>query len=474
MKNVIKKMGNSGFFYLPFKVFEGALGVFALSLYTRIFGEKVFGSYSVINASTMLIAILCIAWLRFVTVRYIRDYSSGESRAVFMSTVLFGYVVSLAVGALLLFLNISLVTGGINLKDILFYALFYVGYTFSQLFVDLLLYDDKRKTNLCIVVAAAVIKPALVYTLYAMNFNPYLAIIAGHGIVDILFGAYAIRRLGIFDLASPSKIDKKLLKEFLSYGFPLIGLTLTIYILNVADRYVIDYYYGEGAVGVYSANYTIASSVFTLLTLGLSKGFYPQLLSFWSKGDVDGSERVLGNALRNYLLLGVPSAIGLSFVAKDLSHLLFGEAYWGGYAVMSLSAIGMFFFGLSEYFNKAYELKKDTFQITKNSLFASGLNIILNLIFVPVFGMIAAAFTTLFCFAIYAVICLFRRERSISIRLSSGFLRNLIIMNSFLLISLFVLDSLLVPGVFRLISLVFAGIIVYGALGVLLLRKEFF
>lgn len=474
MKEKLKVLSKSNLFYLPFKVLEGLIGVLSLSLYTRLFGKEIYGSYNIINTSVALISILSIGWLRFVTTRYIKEYNAGGRRKIFISSVFYAYIISILIGGLVLIANIFLVVKQPSMFALSFYLLFYLGYTFSQLFVDLLLYDDKRMMNILIITATAILKPLLVYYLHKLRFDPYLAIVAGCAAVDLVFGLYALRLMRFGSYIDLSLIDKKLVVEFVKYGFALIGLSITIYLLNAADKFVILHFWGDGAVGIYAANYAIASSSFTLLTLGLSKGFYPNLLSKWTSGNKVEAESVLSRALQNYLFLAVPAALGLCFVSYDMANLLFGEEYMVGYGVIGISTLGMFFFGLSEYFNKGFELKKDTFEITKNSTVAAILNLILNFIFIPFFGFIAAAYTSLASFAAYALICYIRREKSVNFYVNRVFLLKLSVVNLLMSALLTIIILFMNSGLLRLGVLILTGMLSYAIFSLILLRRELF
>lgn len=474
MTERLKKISRSNLFYLPFKLIEGLIGIVSLSLYTRLFGKEIYGSYVIVNTSVALISILSIGWLRFVTSRYIKDYTNKGKRAVFVSTLFYAYFISALIGTLVLLGTIFLVVKEHQLIDLVFYLLFYLGYTFSQLFVDLLLYDDKRMKNIFIITISSLLKPVLVLILFQLKFSPALVIVTAFAAVDLFFGFYAMRSMRFRESFSLREIDKTLVKEFLRYGFPLIGLSITVYLLNAADKYVIVLFWGDADVAVYGATYAIASAAFTLITLGLSKGFYPNLLAKWSEGKVREAEAVLSRALQNYLFLGLPAALGLSFVSYDLAYLLLDQGYLQGYSVIGISALGMFFFGLSEYFNKGFELKKDTFEITKNSTLAAILNLILNMIFIPVYGYVAAAYTSLASFAAYAFICYLRREKSVRFQVNMRFFIKLILVNILMSLILVLILYGMKPGIWRLGMEVLAGMLSYAVLSLLLLRKELF
>ena len=55
-------------------------------------------------------------------------------------------------------------------------------------------------------------------------------------------------------------------KAFLSYGFPCIFSILGGLIMGVGDRYVIQFYSGEKAVGIYAVGYGLVSTTITVIS----------------------------------------------------------------------------------------------------------------------------------------------------------------------------------------------------------------
>jgi len=87
-----------------------------------------------------------------------------------------------------------------------------------------------------------------------------------------------------------SNFSKKLFKKFISYGFPLIGLSLASYVLSSVDRYMIKYFLDTNEVGIYSANYGLASGMIQPFLVILLLSAYPIIMeTFENKGKVETS-----------------------------------------------------------------------------------------------------------------------------------------------------------------------------------------
>ena len=96
-------------------------------------------------------------------------------------------------------------------------------------------------------------------------------------------------------------------------------------------------------------------------------------------------------------------SIVLSCLAPEVMHILAGEAYYEGVYVIPPVALGLFFsFMYTLYANIEFYFEKTKFSMYI-SLGGAILNIILNYIGIKFFGYIAAAYTTLICYLLFAI-----------------------------------------------------------------------
>ena len=473
MKNIINKIFNSSMGYLPFKIIEGIMGILSLSLYTHLLSVNNYGNYGTANSTMMLTYLLSIGWFVFVAIRYIKEQKSVEEKQVFFSNILaLQGIIMITLFIVYAVISMIMISAfNYDSKLLLVYLLFFIGYTSSQFYVHLLLYVNERLLNVQLVVIAAFFKPVLVGTLFLLKVPTEYIIFIGHGLVDLTVGLIAIVKIKPYKYFRISKINKSKFKEFFVYGFPLIGLTLTMYVLNVSDRYLIRGIYSDVEVGYYTPNYSLASAAFLMISYGLSRGFYPKLLGAFKDNDYVKTGDILAGAIKNYIFLALPAATGMFLLSQDICRIFLDAKYIVGHQVIGLVAIGMFFLGLAEYANKGWELSGNTKPIFYNSLKAAIVNIILNVIFIPIFGFVAAAGTTAISFLIYSIICFLNREKAVKYQLESKKIVSIFIGNIVMILCVLLSAFIPLSGILLLVIRVAIGIVSY--ICVILLLKVY-
>ncbi len=465
MRLRIQNFFNSSVGYLPFKIIEGIFGIVSLSLYSHLLLPHEYGLYGIINNTVMLTYLLAFGWFYFVAMRFIGEIDNLDERKTFFSNMLslqgriYGLLILIYLG-----LSMILIYGfSFNPWLLAVYVVFFVGYMFNQFYINLLLYVHMRFLNVVLVVLAAVLKPMLVYGFYKSGIDTIYILFLGHGVVDITLGLIAFYYIRPYRYFSKNSIKKEQFKEYLRYGFPLIGLTLTMYVLNISDRYILRFFYSEYVVGLYVPNYAIASSTFLMIAYGLSRGFYPKLLTAWGKESKKEAGRILSFGIKTYILLGLPAATGMLLLSKDIGQIIIAKEYEAGYAVIGIVAFGMFFLNLADYMNKEWELSKNTRPIFINSLIAAVVNLGLNLILIPKYGLIMAAYTTLVASIIYFVASGVRRKKILEVVIEKKYLFSVIFAN--LVMSICVIISAVLPlqGYVLIVAKAMIGIVSYFA-----------
>ena len=92
--------------------------------------------------------------------------------------------------------------------------------------------------------------------------------------------------------------------------------------------------------------------------------------------------------------------VGLILISPEILKLLAPSAYWKGIILIPPLVLSNFvIFAYTMYVNIEYYYEK-TIVITVNTIIAAGMNIVLNGLYIPKFGYTAAAYTTLFSYAV--------------------------------------------------------------------------
>ncbi len=250
---------------------------------------------------------------------------------------------------------------------------------------------------------------ALSQTYLAVIFAVYLAL-SGHDMFSVLIGlliSYLILFLVmIYDIVSEIgfKIPNfKFLKEYLSFGMPTIPGSISYWVVESSDRYVISILLGTAFVGYYSPGYTLGTIILLLTPFSL---ILPSVLpEYYDKQEMEKVRTFMNYSLKYFLLLAIPSLFGLSLLSKPiLSILTTPTIALNGYLITPFIILGTLIFGIYEIINNILILEKKTKIIGFTWVIAAILNLTLNMLLVPHFGIIAAAAVTLvsylFAFAV--------------------------------------------------------------------------
>ena len=180
------------------------------------------------------------------------------------------------------------------------------------------------------------------------------------------------------------------------YGYPIAAsLALTV-VLSSTDRFLLAAFMDEAAVGAYHAGYSIANRTLDVLFLWLGSAGQPALIMALERGGPDRLEAAAREQLSTFLLIGLPAAAGVALVARPLAEVLIGEELRvAAESVTPWIALSALLYGLTAYyFGQAFTLGKKTKHLLVAMAIPAGLNVGLNLILVPRFGLIGAAWAT--------------------------------------------------------------------------------
>ncbi|MGH7945634.1 MAG: lipopolysaccharide biosynthesis protein [Opitutaceae bacterium] len=243
-------------------------------------------------------------------------------------------------------------------------------------------------------VGLAAILLALFYvsrSLYGFYGATILAeVVAGTVLFAILFRE---RRYG------PSQFSPNLFRTMLAFGVPMIAYELSGLILNVGDRYVIQSLLGSAALGVYSAGYNFCEYVQVILLASVGQAIMPMYVRMWEEKGEEATRRFLYQALHFYLMIALPVIAGLIAVGEDLLVFLASDKYRDSAVIIPYVVSGMAIDGMVVIVGAGLYIYKRTMVITALVAASAVLNILLNVLLIPHWGITGAAIATLISYA---------------------------------------------------------------------------
>jgi len=186
-------------------------------------------------------------------------------------------------------------------------------------------------------------------------------------------------------------------KFALRFNIPLIPYYLSQFILMQSDRIMIAYYLSEAEAGIYGLAYQISMAM-NLVADAVLASLVPWLYRSMRKEEYARIRQVTNGLLG---MMGVFVLIPV-LLAPEAIGILGTEEYMGGKWLIPPIAASVFFTFYTWFFIRLEFYFQETKFVAVSTVFSAVLNIGLNVVFIPKFGYIAAAYTTLACYMVYA------------------------------------------------------------------------
>lgn len=240
----------------------------------------------------------------------------------------------------------------------------------------------------------SVLSPIVAYFLVIHTEDKGYARIIGFALVHILVGGAFF----IFNALRGKKIfNKKYWKYALSFNVPLLAYYLSQIIFNQSDRIMISHMVGTDKAAVYGVAYTLAM-VLTFVLNAINNSYVPWFYGKIKEGKMTENQRVsLGIAGFLAVILS-----GIIWFAPEVIKIMAGEKYMEAIYVVPPVAISLLLLFYAQLFINVeffYEEKKS---LVWASIGAAAVNLVLNFIFIVKYGFIAAAYTTLVSYIVFA------------------------------------------------------------------------
>jgi len=239
--------------------------------------------------------------------------------------------------------------------------------------------------------------------------------------------------------------DFDFLKKALRFGLPFVPAGIGYVINEMIDRIFLkrmdadtidalygvnaagQTYSGEDVVGIYSAAYKLAVVMLLFVTVFR----YAWQPFFMRKSDDEDAPLIFSEAFRYFNLGAALIFIFFSLFVSQIVQIkipftdatLIGRDYWLGLNVVSPLLLAYWFQGWYINFSAGIFIGDKTKVLAYITLIGSIVTVAGNLIFVPYFGMLASAYTTLVSYAIMAMIIYYHSKKALDVpyKLWQGF-----------------------------------------------------
>ena len=396
----------SGIWYTASNFLVRSIGFITTPIFTRLLTHAEFGLYNNYISWLAILTILVTLNLdsTLISARYdfedtLDEYILSTLSLSTLSTVIWLAAANLFPAFFENYLGMDLVYVNTMLVYLLFLPAVHLFQARERYYFE---YKMTVATSLFISVGTAALSVLMVVSME----DKLAGRIFGSAIPTIVLGAI----LYLFFIKKGRKLTLGYWKYALPICLPFIPHLLSLSALNSMDRIMITRWCGAEDNAIYSLAYTCGAIV-TLLMTSMNSAFAPWLgekLNYGKHEEIRSFSKI-------YVLGFSFLAVGIMALAPEVLAIMGPKSYSDGKYVITPIAMGCVCQFLYTLFVNVEQFKRKTVGMAFASVFAALVNYVLNYVFIPKVGYLAAAYTTLagyLCLLVIHMLLVYRLKLS--------------------------------------------------------------
>jgi O-antigen/teichoic acid export membrane protein len=200
-------------------------------------------------------------------------------------------------------------------------------------------------------------------------------------------------------------IDLPILRKLLKFGLPFLPAGLSSIMIQGIDRPILTQLTDLHTSGIYSANYKLG--IFMMLFVSMFQ--YAWQPFFFQNAQEKNIKQVFSKILTYFVIAGSLILIFLSLFIDDivkfhiLGRTIIGPAFWSGLIIVPIILFGYLFNGIYYILSAGMFIEEKSSYIPFVTGIGAAINVGVNFLLIPVWGIIGAALATLVSYLVMAV-----------------------------------------------------------------------
>mgnify|MGYP001260932081 CR=1 FL=1 len=377
--------------YIPSNLIPALTAFGAVYCYTRLLSPEDYGHFALaLNSMTLLNAVF-FTWLQTSLPRLMPEAVREGKAAQLRATTYAAFIGMSAVMVLCALLFIGTMPLG-SLTQVAWLA---VPLALARAFLNMNQAFHRSALNFraynLIECGQAVlgfgIGLALVYFLQLGNLGATSGMIIGMACMALV-DLKQLRNLAVDNFSLP------MLRTIMKFGLPLTLSYGFAFIISTSDRFMIEYFQGAGAVGIYAAGFTLMDRIATIIFMMVALPAFPlTIYKLEHEGHEAARDQTYANGVA-MLALALPACVGLILTNAQLGTVFIGESFRAGaLQIMPWIACSAILNGMAtHYFDHAFHLAKKPYLLLFTQGPAALFNLAANLYLIPKYGYMGAVY----------------------------------------------------------------------------------
>ena len=398
--------GKSMLAYIPVNVANLLVSFGNIIILTRLLDGPEWGRYATAMISIQFFHMLLFTWLEATMARYHARAEKEKSVPNLLKTLYaYGLLAAIA-GFIVMILGLMVAPIDPRLKTVLGFAL---GSTCFQLFANLSHEANKAghrigrfslNYSLQSIIAFSV-GIILILTTDLKELGPLIGIFIGVIFVFIIDFPFMRKQV------QGGRVEPEKIKDYFNYGFPICISLVLGYALSSIDVYIIRGMMGETAAGQYSAGYNLANRTLDIMFVWIGMAITPVAVTAIEKTGIKASQDIMRDYVTAMLFITLPAATGIALIAEPAGFILGEPVRDEAVKIMPMIAFAAVLNGMISYYaQRAFMLSGKPKTFIWALIPPVVLNIGLNIILIPTYGLMGAVYATVIAYSLGLVLAL--------------------------------------------------------------------
>lgn len=237
-------------------------------------------------------------------------------------------------------------------------------------------------------------------------------------------------------VSMPTNVEKtknKIMPEIISFSWPLLFVGILYNVFYWSDSLVLGYLTNASNVGIYNAAVTIIS-LFSIAPDLFMQLLFPLISFKLSEGKRELVRKLIQQVIKWIYLINIPLFVFLFLFPEQGVYILFGKEYLEAAAIIKILSIGALFLNLVNLSTSLMSIKGKTKLVLFNSLIFTVLNLALNFLLIPKYGMAGAAYATVIAAAVFCLCFLIQIRKEYGFNLLTHYFSKIFIIGAIIFI----------------------------------------
>lgn len=398
----LKQLGKDSVIYGIGGILAKSVALITLPIYTRIFSPADYGTIEMLTVlSSFLGAILVMGMDSAQSMYFFKHKDEGKEAqtrlvsAILQWRLLWGGAIVLIATLLSPLLNAAFFNGQLGPE---YFLIAFVSTLFFQVMsqsaeVMRLLY--RPWSYIAVTLGNSLLAAALVLLFVLLFDQGILGFFLGAGAASTLMAVVGWYRAR--DYLSFNALHLDWWPQLLRFGAPLVPAGLAIYFMSTADRWFVQYYHGPEALGLFA----VGAKFSLLMALAVDvfrKAWWPIAMDAMHSDDGPETFRLIAQL---YSGIGAVGIVLLTLISPWLVQWLAGHEFNNAWPIVGILGWQALLYGFFLIVSAGIWKEEKTYLNLYLMGGAAVAAILLNWLFVPAWGIIGAAFSTVVAYVLW-------------------------------------------------------------------------